>query len=98
MILTHHRVLARAVEIEHHADDLGLPLRHANVRDAPAADFVVQARRHAERRALQIHDDAARILEHEVHDLDRRAFYRDDDVRMTGSGHDAQRGDCAGGR
>ena len=91
MIFANDRILARAIEIEHDANDIRLPLRHANVRDAAAADLVIQARRHAERGAFQVDDDAARIFEHEVDDLDRRAFDRDDDIRVTGSGHNAQR-------
>src|ERR1019366_4229791 len=67
------------VELDHDANDVRLVLRRTYVRDTAARHTIV-ARRHAERRAFEIDDNAIWSFEREVIYFYRRVD-SDDDLR-----------------
>ncbi len=80
-------IVLECVEIDHHAHDVRLELRVADVLDAAAIQAVVQRGRRGETHAREIDDEAGGIGEREVCDLGA-ALHVDDDVDFAAGRQD----------
>ena len=87
-------IVLECIEIDHHADDVRLELRVADVLDAAAIQAVVQRGRRGETHAREIDDEAGGIGEREVRDLGV-ALHVDDDVDFARGGKNTHPADFA---